>query len=169
MLRKVGGKRRPWKYLEHVSVEEVTFGLAPPTFQFAHAKYDPARQHLQLQVNVRFNSSGFQAVVGPRLGTMRRITIRHSLHSLPLMCAEFRWRFVALCCPLLHLQLSPRVRAIGLLKAFSLRLEITQLIIAGRLNLGIQLTSEAPGIKAVEYSFQQVRGNVLSRRSRCPR
>ena len=62
MLKKVGDKK-PWKYIDAVTVEGVTFGLAPPQFQFAHAKYDPARQHLQIQLNMRFNSSGFQAVV----------------------------------------------------------------------------------------------------------
>ncbi len=58
----------PWKYIEHVNVEEVTFGLAPPQFQFAQAKYDPARQHLQLHVDLHFNSSGLQAVVRCHMG-----------------------------------------------------------------------------------------------------
>lgn len=39
------------------------------------------------------------------------------------------------------------MRQIGLLQPFSVRLEITQLQLAGKLMLGIQLTKEPPGIK----------------------
>ena len=62
VLRKVGDKK-PWKYIEAVAVEGVTFGLSPPQFQFANAKFDPSKQHLEIQLTMRFNSSGFQAVV----------------------------------------------------------------------------------------------------------
>ncbi|GAX81770.1 hypothetical protein CEUSTIGMA_g9198.t1 [Chlamydomonas eustigma] len=105
--------KRPWKYIDAVAVESVTLGLAPPQFQFANAKFDPVRQQLQIQLNMRFNSSGLQAVLTPRMGQ------------------------------------------IGALKPFKFRLEITHLLLAGRLNLGIQLSQEAPGIKGVEYSFLQ--------------
>ncbi len=47
VLKKVGD-RKPWKYIDSVSVEGLTFGLAPPQFQFANAKYDPIRQNLQV-------------------------------------------------------------------------------------------------------------------------
>ena len=46
-------------------------------------------------------------------------------------------------------QLTPRMRQIGLLKPFSVRLEITHVLLNGRLNLGLQLTKEPPGIKWV--------------------
>ena len=62
VLKKVGDKK-PWKYIDAVAVEGVTFGLSPPQLQFANAKFDPSRQHLQIQLNMRFNSNGFQAVV----------------------------------------------------------------------------------------------------------
>ena len=47
------------------------------------------------------------------------------------------------------------MRRIGALRPFSFRLEITHLLLAGRMNLGLQLSHEAPGIKGVEYSFLQ--------------
>ena len=47
----------------------------------------------------------------------------------------------------------PRLKRIGALKPFSLRLEITHLLLAGRMSLGLQLCQEAPGIRMVEYSF----------------
>lgn len=43
--------------------------------------------------------------------------------------------------------LTPRMRQIGLLQPFSVRLEIMQLHIAGKLHLGLHLTKEPPGIK----------------------
>ncbi len=52
------------------------------------------------------------------------------------------------------------MRQIGALKPFSFRLEVTHLLLAGRLNVGIQLCQEAPGIKGIEYSFLQVRPSL---------
>ena len=37
------------------------------------------------------------------------------------------------------LQLMPRLKQIGSLKPFNLRLEITHLLLAGRMNLGLQV------------------------------
>ena len=37
--------------------------MAPPHFQFAFAKYDPARSYLQLSMNMRYHSNGFQVGV----------------------------------------------------------------------------------------------------------
>ncbi|GFR48262.1 hypothetical protein Agub_g10127 [Astrephomene gubernaculifera] len=110
VLRKNGG-RAPWKLIESVAVEEVTFGLAPPQFQFCTAKYDPSRSYLLLTMNMRFHSNGFQAV------------------------------------------LSPRMRQMLGLRPFSVRLEVTQLRLAGQLHLGLHLTREPPGIKGIDYSF----------------
>ncbi len=64
VLRKTGG-RAPWKYIEHVAVEEVTFGLAPPQFQFCTAKYDPQRSYLLLTMNINYHSNGFQVGHSP--------------------------------------------------------------------------------------------------------
>jgi len=82
VLKKVGEKK-PWKYIDAVAVEGVTFGLSPPQFQFANAKYDPARQHLQIQLNLRYNSSGFQAVVGVGMcgGEVKAFLCFNSLHA----------------------------------------------------------------------------------------
>ncbi|KAG2430759.1 hypothetical protein HYH02_013598 [Chlamydomonas schloesseri] len=110
VLRKFATKA-PWKFIESVAVEEVTFGLAPPQFQFCTAKYDPSRSYLLLTMNMHYHSSGFQAV------------------------------------------LTPRMRQIGLLQPFSVRLEIMQLRIAGKLHLGLHLTKEPPGVKGIDYSF----------------
>ena len=145
------GDKKPWKYIDAVAVEGVTFGLAPPQFQFANARYDPSRQHLQIQLNMRYNSSGFQAVVSRGGGVrMHCSTEAHSARPcLQLLTAEH---------PLLApaWQLMPRLRQIGALKPFSFRLEITHLLMAGRMNIGLQLSQEAPGIKGIEYSFLQV-------------
>lgn len=43
--------------------------------------------------------------------------------------------------------LTPRLKQISVLAPMSVRLEITHLLIAGRLNLGLHLTKEPPGIK----------------------
>jgi hypothetical protein len=45
------------------------------------------------------------------------------------------------------LQLSPRLRPIEALPPFGLKLEVSYLAISGRLNLGLMLTKEAPGIR----------------------
>ncbi|KAG1681000.1 hypothetical protein FOA52_009959 [Chlamydomonas sp. UWO 241] len=105
------GKKPPWKYIDHFAVDEVTLGLAPPQFHNATAKYDAAKQYLQIQLDIKYVSSGFQAM------------------------------------------LSPRIAQIGMLKAFALRFEVTQLVLSGRLSLGLQLSPDAPGIRGVEYSF----------------
>ncbi|KXZ55033.1 hypothetical protein GPECTOR_3g194 [Gonium pectorale] len=110
VLRKFSD-RIPWKYIQTVAVEVVTFGLAPPQFQFCTAKYDPSRSYLLLTMDMTYHSSGFQAV------------------------------------------LTPRLRPMGPLKQLSVRLEIMQLRLAGKLHLGLHLTKEPPGIKGIDYSF----------------
>jgi hypothetical protein len=52
--------KMPWKVIEHMPVESVTFGLVPPQVQFCFAKYDPKAQLLKLSMDFKFNSSGFQ-------------------------------------------------------------------------------------------------------------
>lgn len=42
-----------------------------------------------------------------------------------------------------------RVKGLGLLQPFNVRVEATHISLAGRLNLGVQLTKEPPGIKWV--------------------
>lgn len=59
VLRKAGNKGF-WKIFKSVAVEEVTFGLAPPQFQFCTAKYDPSRSYLLLIMDVHYHSSGMQ-------------------------------------------------------------------------------------------------------------
>ncbi|GIL55614.1 hypothetical protein Vafri_11117, partial [Volvox africanus] len=109
LVRKSSGKG-VWKYVQSIAVEEVTFGLAPPQFQYCTAKYDPSRSYLLLTMNLNFLSSGFQAVLTPRL-------------------------------------------QLGGMRPFTLRLEIMQLQLSGKLHLGLHLTKEPPGIKGVDYSF----------------
>lgn len=59
-----GSQKAPWKYLDSIGVEELSFGLVPPTFQVAQAKYDPTASMLTMSVDVRFTtSSSAQAVV----------------------------------------------------------------------------------------------------------
>lgn len=63
------------------------------------------RSYLSISMDMKYKSSGFQAV------------------------------------------LTPRLKQISVLQPMSVRLEITHLLIAGRLNLGLHLTKEPPGIK----------------------
>lgn len=172
-------------------VEEVTFGLVPPRFQFCTAKYDPGTRVLALGMDMHYVSSGMQAVVGARNHSKTCLVIRDralSLQtcwawegacsltcggpctpSLPLhACVNLLTLTHApllrpsltcmLSCTyhiyqriLLHrpLQLTLRVRQLGLLQPFSVRLEVTHLSLEGRLNLALQLTHEPPGIKCV--------------------
>ncbi|GIL85369.1 hypothetical protein Vretifemale_13907, partial [Volvox reticuliferus] len=85
LLRKSSGKGA-WKYVQSIAVEEMTFGLAPPQFQYCTAKYDPSRSYLLLTMNLRFHSSGFQAVLTPRvqLGSMRPFNLRLEIMQLHL-------------------------------------------------------------------------------------
>lgn len=55
--------KAPWKYLDSIAVEELSFGLVPPTFHAAQVKYDPSTSLLTLNMDVRFTSSSAQAVV----------------------------------------------------------------------------------------------------------
>ena len=66
MLAK-GGNKAPWKYLAGIGVEELSFGLVPPTFQVAQTKYDPSTSMLTISTDVRFTSSSAQAVVSAEL------------------------------------------------------------------------------------------------------
>jgi hypothetical protein len=56
-------QKAPWKFLDCIEVEELSFGLVPPSFQVAQAKFDPAASMLTISVDVRFTSSSAQAVV----------------------------------------------------------------------------------------------------------
>lgn len=58
-----GGHKAPWKYLDSIGVEELSFGLVPPTLQVASAKFEPSTSMLTLSMDVRFTSSSAQAVV----------------------------------------------------------------------------------------------------------
>ena len=69
--------RFPWRHLSHIDVEHVTLGLTPPQFQVSHshlhssplkhtalqialAKYDPTRQTLKLEADMKWTTSAFQ-------------------------------------------------------------------------------------------------------------
>lgn len=58
-----GSQKAPWKYLDSIEVEELGFGLVPPTFQVVAAKFDPTASMLTLSMDVRFTSNSAQAVV----------------------------------------------------------------------------------------------------------
>lgn len=58
-----GGQKAPWKYLDSIDVEELSFGLVPPALQVASAKFDPTASMLTISMDVRFTSSSAQAVV----------------------------------------------------------------------------------------------------------
>ncbi len=55
--------RPPWRFIDSIAVEEFCFGLVPPQVQFCFARYDQVKSLLQLSLDVRFVSSGAQAVV----------------------------------------------------------------------------------------------------------
>lgn len=109
------GRSQPWSLVDSLTVESVTFGSAPPHFQFCYAQYDPAAHHLKFAMDARFTSRGLQ------------------------------------------IMLRAQTKPIGMLQPFTFRVEVTYLHVAGRLNLGLALSKEAPGIAGVHYSFQQVR------------
>eukprot|EP00775_Hariotina_reticulata_P011068 gene11068-11224_t len=52
-----------WKFIESITLEEISFGLVPPTFQNALAKYDPAKSILHVAVDAKFSSTSAQVVV----------------------------------------------------------------------------------------------------------
>lgn len=54
------------------------------------------------------------------------------------------------------MQVLVRSRSLGMLQGLSMRLEAHHIHLKGRMNLGIQITTEPPGIKGVYY----VRGLV---------
>jgi hypothetical protein len=76
-----GSQKAPWKYLDSIEVEELRFGLVPPTLQVASAKFDPAASMLTLAMDVRFVSNSAQAVVS----SSRRCFLGCSSHGL-LLC-----------------------------------------------------------------------------------
>jgi hypothetical protein len=52
-----------WKFIESITLEEISFGLVPPTFQNALAKYDPEKSILHIAVDAKFSSTSAQVVV----------------------------------------------------------------------------------------------------------
>eukprot|EP00879_Flechtneria_rotunda_P003976 GHRR01004216.1.p2 GENE.GHRR01004216.1~~GHRR01004216.1.p2 ORF type:complete len:346 (+),score=112.74 GHRR01004216.1:4945-5982(+) len=55
--------KAPWKYINSILVEELSFGQVPPSFQAAVAKYDPGASMLSFSMDVHYRSSGAQAVM----------------------------------------------------------------------------------------------------------
>ncbi|WIA29249.1 hypothetical protein OEZ86_011757 [Tetradesmus obliquus] len=103
--------KAPWKYISTISVEQLSFGLLPPTFQAAVLRYDPAASLLNVGMDVAFTSNSAQAVI------------------------------------------LVKTRAMKLLAPLAARLEATHVSFRGRLNLGLALSAEPPGIAGIYYSF----------------
>lgn len=61
-----GRHKAPLRYIESIKLEEFTLGLVPPRFHSCHARYNPTKNYLQLEVDMTFQSSGFQCIVSPR-------------------------------------------------------------------------------------------------------
>ncbi|KAK9808686.1 hypothetical protein WJX72_001889 [[Myrmecia] bisecta] len=59
--------KRPLKYVEGIAVEEFTLGLVPPRFHYCHARFSPAKNYMQLEAEMDFQSSGFQLVLAPKM------------------------------------------------------------------------------------------------------
>jgi hypothetical protein len=58
-----GRAKAPLKYVESIDLEEFTLGLVPPRFHVCHARFNPAKNYLQLELDMTFQSSGLQCVV----------------------------------------------------------------------------------------------------------
>ena len=58
-----GRDKAPLKYIEDIELEEFTLGLVPPRFHSAHARYNAAKNYLQFEADMTFQTSGFQCVV----------------------------------------------------------------------------------------------------------
>ena len=58
-----GRNKAPFKFIEAIELEEFTLGLAPPRFHRATVRYNAAKNYLQFEVDMNFQTSGFQCVV----------------------------------------------------------------------------------------------------------
>ena len=81
-----GSHKAPWKYLDSIGVEELSFGLVPPTLQVASAKFEPSTSMLTLSMDVRFTSSSAQAVVSAEAaaGCRQPLPVDMTLHRSSL-------------------------------------------------------------------------------------
>jgi hypothetical protein len=85
------GQKAPWKFLDSIEIEGLSFGLVPPAFQVASAKFDPTVSTLTLSMDVRFTSNSAQAVVRKKqqlLATSYHTGIHASGFSLQLGAAR---------------------------------------------------------------------------------
>ena len=55
------GSRAPWRYIDAIHLEQLGFGLTPPSLSGALASYDPTTAQLVVCIDVRFVSSSAQA------------------------------------------------------------------------------------------------------------
>jgi hypothetical protein len=144
------GSKAPFKFLDSIAVEELSFGIVPPTFHAAAWKHDAAAAMLTLSTDVRFTSSSAQAVVSGAAAAVHGLCAWLVCTRLAAAGAPLRASF-AHPAPFLqprHAQLLVRSRAVGLLFApLTIRFEATHVKLRGRLRLGIQLGPEPPGIQ----------------------
>ncbi len=89
-----GRNKAPLKFIEAIELEEFTLGLAPPRFHRANVRYNAAKNYLQFEVDMNFQTTGFQCVV--RDGslklcrTLKLPRMQNTCHGSLMHCSCYR-------------------------------------------------------------------------------
>ena len=156
-----------------LEVEQLCFGTVPPRVQAALSLYDPEKRVLWISFDVEFQTSGFQSVVrffasvclccctrGRRRNSARRrrrpllcFLAARALRPSPSPSSSSPPSPTIITNHHHHQSLPPptpqillRMKAMGPLQAFDMRVELCQVTLKGRLRFGLQLGREPPGI-----------------------